>query len=863
MDLLERDFYLAELNAALQETRSGAGRLVLVSGEAGIGKTSLVEQFARIHRDTLRVLWGNCDSHFTPRPFGPLYDMSSQIQGDLPALLASAAPHSAIFPAVLAVLQKSRAVIIFEDVHLADEATLDLLRYLGRRLTQTSVLFILTYRDDELGPRHPLRIVLGDIAPPSVTRRLLLPPLTEKAVRTMVGERGLDPHELHHQTGGNPFFVTEVLASPASGIPHSIRDAVLARAGALSPSGYAVLEAAAVIGLRVEAALLAKVMGEEGQAADECIAAGILLAQEDALVFRHELGRQSILNEISPLRSRALNRRVLEALKSSPATRNDLARLAHHAEAAGDPQAVLEFAPAAARQASAASAHREAAALYKLALRYFNDLPRHEHAQILQLYAQECNSIDDRMLGIQILHTALDLWRELQDRLNQGLVLSQMSNMFSGLGQDENAMQCAREAISILETFPPGQELASAYRARGSLELVNLNLTDAILWFEKSISLASQLSDTTEFYAAQAMLGSTLMHLDYEQGCRHMERTLVEATAADERAVVALIYANLGSVSCELHHFRRAEKYLKAGLVYGVQHDLDRLKFYMQAWLAFTQLNLCQWNEAAEGASIVIRDARRSVTSRLTALTTLGRLRARRGDPEANKLLDEALELTREMGSIDRLGPMRIARAEVAWLAGNLQKTIQEGRAIYELAIRKKHPWYAGELAFWLWRAGEKIAPADWMAGPFRLQINGDWKGAAKEWEALGCPYEQAQSLADGDLAARKTALAIFERIGAHPAAEKLRQMLQAAAGIGLPPKPRVSTRQNPFGLTHRQVEILGLLIDGLTNAEIAGRLQITSKTADHHVSAILEKLDVHSRDSAANMARQHPYFKK
>jgi predicted ATPase len=236
MSLLERDAHLDELGMALRDAINGEGRVALVSGEAGIGKTALVEWFTREWQGAVRVLWGACDALFTPRPLGPLHDMAAQLQGEVLALLHSDANRTAIFSAVLDALQTSPAIAVFEDVHWSDEATLDLLRFLGRRMARTTALMVVTYRDDELGSQHPLRPVLGDLATSPATRRIPLRPLTEQAVRSLVGERTIDAAALHRQTGGNPFFVTEVLASDKGTLPPSIRDAVLGRISQLSLS---------------------------------------------------------------------------------------------------------------------------------------------------------------------------------------------------------------------------------------------------------------------------------------------------------------------------------------------------------------------------------------------------------------------------------------------------------------------------------------------------------------------------------------------------------------------------------------------------------------------------------------------------
>ena len=194
MELLERDAPLRELDVALKDAAAGEGRVALVSGEAGIGKTSLVERFTHEHRPTARALWGACDSLFTPRPLGPLHDIAAQTQGDLLARLTSESNRTAIFSIFLSELQHETTIVVIEDVHWADEATLDLLKYLGRRIQRTRALLIATYRDDETGPQHPLRLVLGDLATSTATRRLTLSPLSVDAVRTLVAKRPALPN---------------------------------------------------------------------------------------------------------------------------------------------------------------------------------------------------------------------------------------------------------------------------------------------------------------------------------------------------------------------------------------------------------------------------------------------------------------------------------------------------------------------------------------------------------------------------------------------------------------------------------------------------------------------------------------------
>jgi len=858
MELLERDACLDALDRALQDAASGAGQMALVSGEAGIGKTALVEWFAHEWRGTVRVLWGACDALFTPRPLGPLHDMAAQMQGDMPALLHSDANRTAIFSAVLGELQGCPAIAVFEDVHWADEATLDLLRFLGRRIARTVALLVMTYRDDELGPRHPLLTVLGDLATSPATHRIPLRPLTEKAVRTLVSERAIDAAALHRQTGGNPFFVTEVLASGSGGLPPSIRDAVLARVARLSLSAQAVVQAAAVIGPRIESWVLAEVMGAEAAAANECLAIGVLLAQGEALSFRHELARQIILESISPPHRMVLHRLTLDVLKVWPATRHNLARLAHHAEAAGNREAVLAYAPAAANQAAAASAHREAVSLYALALRFADDLPTDRRARLLEAYAQECQLTGQQTEGIAAQRQALELWGDLGNPLKQGENLAELMSMLIRVGQTAEVERGSQTAIALLETLPPGRELALAYRVRSSLCLANRDCAEALVWAEKARTLAEQCRDTDVLAAVYTTIGTAWLFLDYECGCEHLHRGLAFARDAGLELWVANMYANLGACSGELYQFRRAERYLAEGTAYATEHDIDILRLYMLACQALTYVHLGLWREAATMATEVLHSPRGSVVGRITVLVALGRLRARRGDPGVYTALDEALDLAIGADNIQRLGPVYAARAEAAWLAGDHERTVQEARAVYDLAVSKQHPWMTGELAFWRTRAGDTVATPDWIATPFALHLAGDWRAAAAEWQWLDCPYEQARALADGDQAAQIAALAIFDRLGAQSAAADLRQRMRVAGLHHIPRGPRPATRDNPFGLTARQMDILTLLAEDLSNAKIAARLYLSPKTVDHHVSAVLAKLDVHSREAAAALARQH-----
>jgi DNA-binding CsgD family transcriptional regulator len=860
MTLLERDAALEALAGALGEAAAGEGRVALVYGEAGIGKTSLLDHFTRMgaRATPARTLWGTCDSLHTPRPLGPVYDIAAQAGPALRERLDAEAPPRAIFSAVLEELARHPPVVaVLEDLHWADAATLDLVKFIGRRIRQVPALLVLTYRDDELGPRHPLRIVLGDLATSAALRRMSLPPLSPTAVKTLVAGRALDAAALHRQTGGNPFFVTEALASREAGIPHTVRDAVLARAARLSPAGRAALEAAALVGAQVEPWLLAALVDDAPAAADECVAIGMLRAQGDLLAFRHELARQAILDTIAPPRRRALHALVLRALTAPPTGSPDQAGLAHHAEGAGDVAAVLAHAPAAAARAAALGAHREAADQYARALRFAAAASAAERARLLEACADECMLVDRLDEAIRARGEAIAIHHAAGDRPREGKSLAVNAAALVRGGRNPEAETASRRAIAVLRSLPPGPALAYAYRIQANLRMLNRDRPLAVRWSRKAIALAERLGEREIVVAAYNTMGAAMLVYGDDRGRVHLEKSLALARAAALPEWIAGAFINLGSACGEVYRFADADRYLTEGIRYAAEHDLDYARHYMQAWLALTRLYQGRWGEAGEAARPVAENPHAAAISRIMALVALGRLRTRRGDPGAAAALDEALELALRTRTLQRLGPVRAARAEAAWLADDRPRALAEARAAWELAVHHEHPWHTGELAFWRRRAGDRVRLPRCAAPPFARQAAGDWRRAAARWERLGCPYERARALAEGDEPAQLAALEIFDRLGARPDLERLRRRMRAEGVRRIPRGPRPVTRGNPFGLTAREAEIALLLGRALTNARIGARLHISPKTVDHHVSAILGKLAVASRDEAGRVARE------
>jgi DNA-binding CsgD family transcriptional regulator/tetratricopeptide (TPR) repeat protein len=859
MELLERGPEIEVLHALLRSAERRDGRVAVVAGQAGVGKTALVDRLCReAAHEGARVLRGACDALATPRVLGPLRDIAMETDGPLGSAISDGVDRDTLFETFRATLGAVRTtLVVIEDAHWADDATLDLLRFVGRRLDGLRVLLVVTYRDDEVPAGHPLRVLLGDLGAGGRLARVRLGPLSPEAVVTLAAGAAVDAEDLYANTGGNPFYVTEVLASGADGVPTSVSEAVLARASRLPAAARAVLDAAAVVPGRISRTLLEATTAADAGQLDACVQGGMLRPDGDGFAFRHEIARRAIEEAVSPARRADLHARVLAALLLD-GPEIDHARAAHHAERCGDDPAVLRHATAAGRRAAEAGSHREARDQFARAAARADRLPPAERAQLLEQHALHCAYTDAAAEGLESQRRAVALWQEVGEVARAGSASCWLAILLGLSGDTAAGEEVQARAVDLLEQLPPGPELAFAYAVRAHSRMLVRELPEALAWGHRAIELAELTgADAALTRALDAVGCAQIFAGDPAAGRTTLERNLDLAVQRGLRADANRVLSNLGSAFGEVRDYGVADPYLLRTIAFAREHDHDNHLHYATSWWARTQLEQGRWDDAVEAAASVLRGERVVPMSRITALTVLGRVRARRGDPGVESALDEAWELAAGMAHLQRTWPVAAARAEAAWLAGRPAAIPGLVTDTLRLARRLGHRWAVGELAYWLWRVGDlQEVPEDAFA-PYALQIAGQPVEAAEAWARIGCPYERASALADsGDEGLEREALGAFRRLGAAVDATRLERRLREGGVRGLPRGPRPATRHNPAELTPRQLEVLTLLAEGASNAGIAQRLFISEKTAGHHVSAVLAKLGVRTRGEAARAAR-------
>ena len=832
--LLERDDTLDELAAQLESARRGRGRAVLIGAEAGAGKTSVVREFTRGVDDRTGVLEGACDPLSTPRPLGPFLDLGTRARRLLEVGQVGSSSAS-VFACLREMLTEQTTVVVLEDLHWADEATLDVVRLIVRRIETLPTLLIGTHRDDELGQDHPVRTMLGDLATAGGVTRLGLRPLSLAAVTELAGASGIDPTTLHERTGGNPFFVSEVLAGGDDHVPMTVRDAILARTGALPPDARALLDVIALSSPAADARVLARFPGEHDDALDRCLTSGLLTAEGHEIRFRHELARLAVEQELSPTRRIALHRQLLDALGGHDERAVDPARLAHHAEGADDAQAVLEHAPIAARQAARAGAYREAAAQYRRTLRFASALGDGDRADLLEGLSRACYLADDQVAAIEEVRHAIECRRRAGETAPLARALVELAGYLQCRGHLTESRQAVDQAVDLVDGSPATAAHAHVDDFVARTRSDELPLDTCLDLARRAREIGERVGDPLVAGHATVTEGSLTMTFDPERGARMLEGAVRRADELGHHEIGARALNNLAARRALSGNRVGANDDAARAIAYCTEHMEDLWRINALAIAARNTLELDRWDEAVDHANAVLRDPRDSPWPHHEALLVLALVRARRGDPGATPAADAAAAVGVPDDEITAHVDLAAARAEIAWTERRIDELDRITSDAIDAARARGDGATVARLGFW-----RRLGGLDDQPTPFAVP------------DRAFPPYETtlAELLGD-DEASLRAAHDVLLHQGALPASRIAARRLRELGVHDIEVGPRSATRRHPAGLTPREHEVVKLLAEGLRNVEIADRLVISRRTVDHHVAAIMRKLDARSRGEA------------
>jgi DNA-binding SARP family transcriptional activator len=780
------------------------GRLVLVRGEAGVGKSTVIGRFVVEIGRTAHVVRGWCDPLSAPRPLGPLIDMLPQLPETRAASLAAAIdrgdPNSVYTELVRMFAGGEPWVWVIEDIHWADDATLDLLRFIARRVSSLPLLVLASYRDDEVGPQHPLSLVLGDLATYAAVSRVSLRPLSRDAVAVLTSGSGINADALHRLTGGNPFYITEVLAASKNtrgpdALPRTVAEAVWGRLGRLTEPARETALATAVCGPRVELSILEQVYPGAAAALPECLHAGVLINDGAAAMFRHELARRATLHKIPDYRRRQMHIRALSALEDRPVTGEALGALAFHASQAGDDSAVIRYAPAAGERAAQLGAHREAVDFFALALRHGPCAPIDDRLVWLQHHAFESYLCGHADAAASSWQEAIGLCRRVGNRLAESDNLRWLSLVLWPMGRSTEAIEAGGAAVRLLDDVGPCPQLAWALINLAQMALLRYDPAAAD-YAKRAATLGVELGlpeitlRANGYRALVEVLRTDAGWGDLEAAWRSCMGSagLVEDAAA------------LGALACwaaVVHRdVDRADSYICDMSTFCEEHDLGMFGALATGAGALAALARGEWSSAASSAERVLTWPGLSPMHRIMPLVALALVHARQGRGPVAALLDEALR-SAEHDDVSRLGMVWAARAEAAWLSGDQVSVRRESHCGFAITGPNTDPWVRHELQRWVWLAGDDCGSTDGPVTPYALEIAGKWSAAAVEWSRRGCRYEAALAKLGGDVGAVESALASFRELNAPAAARRAEQRLaalKARAPVG-PSAPKSSSR--------------------------------------------------------------------
>ena len=849
--ILERDAALGQLETLARAADGGTGHTVFITGEAGAGKTTLLRAFEARMGGT-RAFRGACEDLSIPEPLGPLRDIALDAGVDLDALWMNEGDRLSAFLTLLTAIEGSQdtALLLIEDLHWADEATLDFVRFAARRLRTRRILMVVTARDDEMEGRPQLRRAMGGVTSSDATR-IALQPLSADAVGLLAAGSGQSPAELHKITGGNAFYVTELLRGGQDDALRSVQDTVLHRLGRLPPDTQHVLEAVSVFPRRAERDWALEIAGVGEAALDPAIDSDLVEDDGEHVAYRHEIARLAVETALRPTRRRALNAALLAKMQADGRVPN--ARQMHHARAAADSAQIARLAPLAGREAMAAGANRQAADYLSIAVDLADPKDEAAFAALLFDAGEACRLVSRLSDAMGYFERALDVVGS--EKTLRGRVLQRLSRVKWTAGQKAQARTLGDEAIAVQEG-PDTEELAMALASRAQIAMSDYQMEASLPVAQRALEMARRLSRTD--IVSHALSTQSLAELfDSSQKNALYRESIAAAEAARSPINLTRSMSNAGVVNWYSLRFAEALDLFDSAIATAFETDTIEQADFHQGFRVHVLDRLGRWDEALQTALDILSRPLEQSSPAIMLRLTASRIAMRRGDSDGSEHLEDITALMGDEEDGRHICDVACLIAERAWLGleekGRAQALMNEALAL------PINPMLKEEFLSWQRRVDPTLLPAglNGLHEPYQAEFMGDWKAAAACWQRAADPYREALALAEGDAAAVTRALAIFDHLGAaRLRASALDKARDRGVSVDAPATPRATTRANPAGLTRRQMQVLGLLGEGLSNAAIAERLFVSAKTVDHHVSAILGKLEVASRGEAAARAR-------
>jgi DNA-binding CsgD family transcriptional regulator/tetratricopeptide (TPR) repeat protein len=565
---------------------------------------------------------------------------------------------------------------------------------------------------------------------------------------------------------------------------------------------------------------------------------------------RHELIRKSLVEALPPATKRRLHERLLAHLEGMAPNSRDVARLAYHAIGAGNAEKAAEYSLIAGEDAAAGGAHRQAAFHFANAIEFADVIDKSTLADALLSAAREHNYINAFETAVDFSRRRVEL---ATSQVEEARSRAWVAFFESRSGDVDVAVEEAEAALEVLRGTDQSEELAVALAVLAHVTLVMGDVRKATSVAEEALSVARSCDSVDmEIYASTTM-GTARYHLGEPDGLAQVEAAARRGIDEGAGEFGAKALNNLGSLARGNWQMGDARKWFQELQEYSTAHELDAWYIAAVITSAGIAVEMGSWDDADVYLETVAGQ-RTCVSSEVEMLDVSATLRTRRADPGAAEIVEAVLERVETYNEVWTLIEACVMAMEAAWTGIiPVDKAAAMYQDLIDLVPDGDHHDRA-MLAFWALRLGWE-PPRGEITGPTALEIVGRPGEAAAEWDR--CGY-RIQAIISRSLSPESDLDFIFSELasmGAHGVAGGLRRELQRRGVKRVPRGEQASTRENPAGLTAREAEVLSLLAEGLSNASIAEKLFITKKTASHHVSSVLVKLNVSSRGQAAALA--------